>query len=72
MLKDIHLVEAALACDHVIVSLDEDARRRFARASGQVEELRRVAWVNPARDAADVLDWLRAGARAERSRRLAP
>jgi hypothetical protein len=63
MEKDLHLVEAALATDGIIVSCDEAARRRFAQAARTVRQLRNVVWVNPARmDGEAAREWLEAGA----------
>ena len=50
MAKDLHLVEAALSADSVIVSYDEKARQAFARAAGSSTELRVVVWANPGDD----------------------
>jgi len=51
-LKDLHLVEAALATDSVVISTDDEARSAFsAIASRGVGELRNVAWLNPASEA---------------------
>jgi len=70
MLKDAHLIEAALATDHTIAALDDRARDHFARTSATVPLLRSVAWVNPNREEESPLIWLRRGARAERGRLL--
>ncbi|HEV2689742.1 MAG TPA: hypothetical protein VGV35_14365 [Bryobacteraceae bacterium] len=57
MLKDLHLVEAALGAEDIVVSMDENARMLFA-----VRELREIMWVNPVREPQRVLDWLEQGA----------
>ncbi len=44
MLKDVRLIEAARATDHTVISLDDSARRLFARASDEVVELRELVW----------------------------
>jgi hypothetical protein len=68
--KDFHLVEAALATDRVIASLDETARGVFHAASVRVGELRRLVWVNPAETKDDCITWLANGAILERHRML--
>jgi hypothetical protein len=40
--KDFHLVEAALATDKLIASLDEKVRKLFALAAGNVIALRKI------------------------------
>lgn len=70
MLKDFHLVEAALATDRVIISLDDSVRRLLSGASISVGELRQLLWANPADEDEDLLTWLTAGAKNEKERRL--
>ncbi len=66
MRKDLHLIEAALTTDRVIVSLDEKAADLFAGVSRQIGELRAVAWVNAERgDPEQLRVWLDAGAEAK-------
>ena len=69
--KDFHLLQAALATDQTIISLDETIRRLFARASQQVGEIRNIIWVNPDKTAEEQpIAWLRNGAPHETHRRL--
>jgi hypothetical protein len=70
MLKDCHLIEAALATDRVVISLDETARAYFAGVAGHIGELRSVAWVNPDRVDEELIAWLEGGAEAEPRQRL--
>jgi hypothetical protein len=70
MLKDIHLIEAALSSDRRIISLDENAKRHFATASAKIEELRDIIWVNPKDAKADPVGWLERGAPAEKRFKL--
>jgi hypothetical protein len=72
MLKDAHLVEAALATDLRLAALDETARGHFSRLAATLASLRRVIWVNPDREDEQAIDWLEEGARPERGRRLKP
>jgi hypothetical protein len=69
MRKDIHLIEAALAGDRIVISLDDEARKHFARASSVVSMMRDVVWRNPATEV-DLEVWLENGAEAEASTKL--
>lgn len=66
MQKDMHLVTAALATDLIVVSVDDAARGHFARASGAVDEVKKICWVNPLEDSEEVVAWLENGAPVER------
>lgn len=71
MQKDFHLLEAALATDQTIVSLDETVRGLFARATQSVGEIRDIVWVNPERtEKEEPLVWLQNGAPPEDHRKL--
>lgn len=62
MLKDCHLIEAALEAGRSIVSLDNAAGKLFSDAAGNMAELHVVLWVNPVRDREEAINWLRGGA----------
>ncbi|MBM4030998.1 MAG: hypothetical protein FJ291_04340 [Planctomycetes bacterium] len=62
LLKDLHLVKAALAAELVIVSCDNEVRGILRDATGRIPELRDIAWVNPVEDPELVLRWLSEGA----------
>ncbi|BAI62284.1 conserved hypothetical protein [Methanocella paludicola SANAE] len=70
IMKDMHLVEAALVTDNIIISLDERARGHFKRASTMSEELKVIIWVNPHEPVEKAIDWLKYGARPEDFRML--
>ncbi|MFH1741429.1 MAG: hypothetical protein ABIH23_20685 [bacterium] len=70
MLKDVHLIEAAMATDRSVVSLDETARDLFVKASTNVDQLADVVWVNPSISAENAISWLQQGAKAEKKRML--
>ena len=71
MQKDFHLLQAALATDQTVISLDETVRGLFKQASQQVGEIRNIIWVNPDRTAEEQpIAWLQNGALPEASRRL--
>jgi len=70
MRKDKRLVEAALATDRIVISLDERVRGHFGSGVASVPDLARIIWVNPGVEAEQAIDWLRGGAKLENSRRL--
>ena len=71
MLKDLHLLQAALETDKTIISLDETIRTLFAKASHQVGEIRDIIWVNPEQTTEEEpITWLRNGAPSEVHRQL--
>lgn len=70
MLNDMHLIDAALATDRTVSSLDGEARNLYARASHSLAELKRIVWVNPDQPAEDPIGWLQRGAKPERERTL--
>jgi predicted nucleic acid-binding protein len=55
--KDLYLVEAALATDKIVASLDELARTELALTA-----CTDVMWVNPVDEGGHVIYWLRNGA----------
>ena len=69
--KDFHLLQAALATDQTVISLDETIRGLFRQASQSVGEIRNIIWVNPDRTAEEhPIAWLQDGAPPEAHRRL--
>lgn len=70
MEKDFHLLQAALATDQTVISLDETIRGLFKRASQQVGEIRNIIWVNPDRMEEQPILWLQNGAPPEPRRQL--
>lgn len=72
MLKDAHLLEAALASDGRVASLDETVRGHFRRLCANFEEIGAVLWTNPTKVSDGSVDWLKRGAPDERPRRLKP
>jgi hypothetical protein len=71
MQKDTRLVEAALATERTVTSLDDRARGWFARTAGRIRRLAKIVWVNPDVPEESPIDWLRSGAKPERARTLA-
>jgi hypothetical protein len=70
MLKDIHLIEAAMAADHIIASLDESARGLFVSMSKKIGEVGNILWVNPGKDGETPVLWLQYKAKREKKRLL--
>lgn len=69
-LKDAHLVSAALAADEILGSMDDAARRIFAKICTTHRFLRRIAWVDPLKDSDYA--WLTEGRQKPRSAWLWP
>lgn len=69
LLKDAHLIQAALAGDSIVVSADNEARDAFTKAAASVTDIQGIVWVNPSEEK-DPCQWLRDGARPENSRLL--
>lgn len=59
--KDLHLVQAALQTDRVIITLDHRARLGFEGLEGRVESIRRLRWLDPAREHDEIYRWLKGG-----------
>lgn len=69
MAKDMRLIEAAIATDKTIVSLDENtARKLFGKAATQIQAMQSIIWVNPDKPEEQCLDWLQKGALPEKQR----
>lgn len=68
--KDFHLIEAAIATDRTVASLDETVRGLFRTAAATVAAIEKVVWVNPSRTTENPLVWLRGGAKPENTRML--
>src|SRR5947199_9302433 len=70
ILKDIHLVEAALAAGQTVVSLDDNARDLLRLIVASIPSVRPVVWVNPVKEDEHAIQWLGKGAIAEKRRQL--
>lgn len=72
MFKDLRLIEAAIATDKTVISLDDKtARKFFSRAALHAEELKDIVWVNPANiEEEKPVEWLKNGANPESDRFL--
>ncbi len=70
MIKDVHLLEAALATDGIVISSDEKVRELFNDLSEPVVSLKQITWVNPTHPDEQTIEWLENGANVEKARQL--
>ncbi len=70
MLKDIHLIEAALATDSTVIALDEIVRALFGTACQTIGQMKSIVWINPDKPEEQILLWLEDGAEPDKSRKL--
>jgi hypothetical protein len=70
VLKDAHLIEAALETDLTVASLDETARGLLRRVAQNVKPLQQVLWVNPTKEEEHTTEWLEGGAEIEEKKQL--
>ena len=68
--KDAHLLEAALAADRVVCSLDASACEQFRRVARVHERIGEITWADPGGEPDEVRTWLESGARAVRKWQL--
>ena len=71
MLKDVHLIEAALETDKTIISMDETVRLYFCDVLQKITALKHIVWVNPSKDDELCIVWLQDGAEGAKERMLA-
>lgn len=69
LIKDVHLVEAALFTDRIVISKDSHARRDFKKLILYFERLKWIVWVDGIQDT-DCLQWLDQGALSDERRML--
>ncbi|HBK21688.1 MAG TPA: hypothetical protein DDZ60_04025 [Planktothrix sp. UBA10369] len=67
--KDICLVEAAIATDKIIISLDDKVRDYLAEVSENLPEIKVILWLNPDKES-ESIKWLEKGAILENKRLL--
>ena len=65
--KDICLVEAAIATDKIIISLDDKVRDYLVEVSENIPEVKLILWLNPDKESESV-KWLEKGAILENKR----
>ncbi len=59
MAKDVHLLEAAMATDQKVLSLDDTVRKLFSKLCHQYSPIRVVFWLNPDTQNERVVEWLK-------------
>lgn len=67
---DLHLIEAALACDSIVISRDDSVRVLLQSATRSCPEFAKVLWCNPVDLGNEALEWLRSGARSVKAWQL--
>ena len=70
MLKDIHLVEAALQADKIVISMDDTVRHCLHDIAFSIGVLKHIIWVNPYTGEDNAIGWLQDGAKPEKERLL--
>jgi hypothetical protein len=65
-----NLIEAALATDERVASLDDKVRRHLQDHCSKLPEVATICWVNPSNPDERVIAWLESGAPADRFRTL--
>lgn len=70
MLKDALLLEAAMATDWIVTSMNETDHQRFKDVSQHIFEIRAILWVNPDIPDENCIQWLEDGAPADDFRKL--
>ena len=70
MIRDAHLISAAMATDQIVISLDDRSRRLFANLSGEISALAGIHWVNPNENHDRLIIWLKAGAKPRNDLKL--
>jgi hypothetical protein len=68
--EDLHLIEAALASDSVVVSRDDSVRALLQSITSSCPEFSKVVWCNPVELGKDGLEWLHEGARSVKAWQL--
>ena len=68
MLKDVHLLDNALATDDVVLSQETKVFGLFCNYANALQLPRAVAWVNPADDVAACVAWIQGGAEVGKMR----
>jgi hypothetical protein len=70
MLKDVHLLEAALATDWRVASKETGCRECFRSVAPKVKAIRKIYWVDPTIAEEEPIEWLHRGAPLDAHRRL--
>lgn len=64
--KDIHLIDAAIEMDKIIISCDHALKTILDKAVLEVTTIREILYVNPVRNAIETVTWLQEGATTDK------
>lgn len=67
MLKDVHLLENALATDDTVLSQEVNVFELFTTHANKLRISRQVAWVHPVTHVPPCVEWLQAGAEVSKA-----
>lgn len=70
VIKDLHLVEAAVQTDNLIVSNDDKMRANTVVLAHSCSEIHDIMWVNPTNENEKAIDWLIGGCYKEEFRTI--
>lgn len=74
IVKDKHLIAAALVNDSIIVSCDDTVRKLFAKAAQNIpkvgSQIGDIIWINPAKNEEKPIEWLESDAPFTEERKL--
>ncbi len=68
--KDICLLEAAIATDKMIMSLDDKMRNYLLKVIEELPEIKGIIWINPSNEKEQAIQWLEDGANWDDKRQL--
>ena len=57
--KDLHLIQAAIKTDRIVLSADKAARDCFREATAKVHQLRRIEWADPTTQSEPIVEQLK-------------
>ena len=70
LLKDIHLIEAALRSDSIIISCDQRMQKLINEAAQTTTAIRSICWSDPCQELDEAVNWVASGASIETTRRF--
>ena len=68
--RDIHLIEAALDTDKVVISKDKKARLNFCIISDDLEDIKGIMWADPTMIEENAIIWLKNGMPKDKNKNL--
>ncbi|WP_138755789.1 hypothetical protein [Paenibacillus sinopodophylli] len=70
ILKDVHLVEAAIQTDEIIISCDNKMRVLLYNLTSKCGDLKNIVWVNPVNPYESASEWIQNGCPKDQERKL--